>query len=72
MRTLEPPRVSIKKLAPLFGIRLSGAYAAIAAGRFPIRTYRRGNGRFADSQDVNAYFEAKRSEGFAALTSVTT
>jgi hypothetical protein len=47
----------------MIGVGLSGAYAAIAAGRFPIRTYRRGNGRVADSQDVNAYFEAKKTEG---------
>ncbi len=71
MTTFEPPRVTIKRLAPLFGIGLSGAYAAIASGRFPIRIYRHGNGRFADSQDVNAYFESKRSEGLAALVSVT-
>jgi hypothetical protein len=71
MTTFEPPRVSIKKLAPLFGVGLSGAYAAIAAGRFPIRTYQRSNGRFADSQDVDAYFEARKNEGLAALVSAT-
>jgi hypothetical protein len=63
--------MSVKKLAPLFGICLSGAYASIAAGRFPIRTYRHGNGRVADSQDVNAYFEAKKSEGLVALAGAT-
>jgi hypothetical protein len=59
--------MTMKKLAPLFGLTTSGIYAAIGDGRFPIPTYRHGKGRYADQQAVKGYFAAKRIEGLAAL-----
>jgi hypothetical protein len=73
MTTLKlSPGVSLKKLAPQFGLSMSGIYAAISRGIFPIPTYRQGNGSYADRQAVRDYFAAKRSEGLAALTGLTT
>jgi hypothetical protein len=67
--TVEPPTgITMKRLAHLFGLTTSGIYVAIGNARFPIPTYRLGKGRYADRQAVRNYFEAKRSEGLAALT----
>lgn len=68
MKTLRlPPGVPLKKLAPQFGLSMSGIYAAIGRGVFPIPTYRRGKGRYAGQKAVEAFFAAKRIEGLAAL-----
>jgi hypothetical protein len=72
MTTLKlPPGMSIQKLAPRFGLTVSGVYNAIGKGRFPIPTFRSGKRRYADPRVVRDYFAAKRSEGLAALASVT-
>jgi predicted DNA-binding transcriptional regulator AlpA len=72
MTTLKlPPGITMKKLAPIFGLSMSGIYAAISNDRFPIPTYKLGKGRYADQQAVRDYFEAKRSEGLTTLASVT-
>jgi hypothetical protein len=72
MTAVDLPRgICMKRLAPLFGLSMSGIYAAIADDRFPIPTYRRGKGRYANPQVLEAYFEAKKAEGMAALASVT-
>jgi hypothetical protein len=68
MTVERPTGVTMKKLAPLFGLSTSGIYAAIGNGRFPVPTHRHGKGRYADWQAVRDYFEAKRSEGLAALS----
>jgi hypothetical protein len=72
MTTLRlPPGVPLKKLAPQFGLSMSGIYTAISNGRFPIPTYRRGKGRYANPKVVKAYFAARRCEGLAALAGIT-
>jgi hypothetical protein len=62
-----PPGICMKRLAPLFGLSAAGIYAAIGNDRFPIPTYRHGNGRYACRKTVESFFAAKRIEGLAAL-----
>jgi hypothetical protein len=73
VKTLTLPQgIPLKRLAPLFGLRLSGLRNAICAGRFPIPTYRHGRGRYAHRKVVEEHFAEKRAEGLATLADAAT
>jgi hypothetical protein len=64
--------MTVKELAPLFGLTPRAIRSAIGAGLFPITTYLdRDRRRYADPQVVKAYFAAKHAESTAALASMT-
>jgi hypothetical protein len=65
-----PPSLgmSVKELAPLFGLTPRAIRSAIGACVFPIPTYLKDGRRYADRQVVKDYFAAKHAESAAALT----
>ncbi len=54
------PRYSIRDLLSLLNIGRAGLYSEINAGR--LRTYKVGNRRFADPDDLDRYIKITRQE----------
>jgi hypothetical protein len=60
--------MTVKELAPLFGLTHRAVRSAIGTGVFPVPTYLDGDRRrYADPQVVKAHFAAKHAESSAAL-----
>ena len=65
----QKPYYTIEELADLFGYTNKGSLEnAIYLERFSVPTYKMGKKRVADKLVVEAYFEAKRAEGLAQIT----
>jgi predicted DNA-binding transcriptional regulator AlpA len=62
------PYMKMDELAEVMGMSPKGVANAISRGTFPVPTYRLGKARVADRAVVEAFFEAKRAEGLAAIT----
>jgi hypothetical protein len=64
--------MSVRALAPLFGLTPRAIRSAIGTGLFPIQTYLSDGRRYADRQVVKDYFAAKHAESSAALADAAT
>lgn len=65
------PYLELSEFAPMFGYKPASAKNRIAAGTFPVKTYKLGRRIVADRAVVDAWFEARRREGLAALDKST-
>ena len=65
------PWIDVKDLAPLLGVTYPTAKNKIALGTFEVPTYKLGKKIVADKEVVEAFFDAKRKEGFSALNDST-
>lgn len=61
------PWIAVDELAPLLGVTYATAKNKIALGTFEVPTYKLGKKIVADRAVVDAFFEARRKEGLAAL-----
>jgi predicted site-specific integrase-resolvase len=68
---MEHPWVDVKNVCHLYGVSYGTAKNQIAAGSFPVRTYKVGKKHVIDRVVHEAYFRLKRDEGLAALKSTT-
>ena len=68
---MQKPYLNIDELSALFGMKKTSLLNSISDERFCCPTYRLGSQRVADRQVVEAYFEARRSEGLDQLTSLS-
>jgi len=68
---MQRPYLNIEDLFELFGMKKTSLLNSISDERFCCPTYRLGSQRVADRQVVEAYFEARRSEGLDQLTSLS-
>ena len=64
---MQKPWIELKDFAPMFGVTPSTAKNKIALGTFEVPTYKMGKKIVADRAVVDAFFDARRSEGLSAL-----
>lgn len=62
------PYMTMPELAEALSMTPKGLMNSISRGTCPVPTYKLGGRRVADRQVLEAFFEAKRSEGLAAIT----
>ena len=62
------PYYTSEELAELMGMSVQGLLNAVSRGNFPVPTYKLGKKRVADKTVVESFFEAKRAEGLAQIT----
>jgi len=66
---MERPYLTIEELVELFGFASKNSLLnAIHLEKFSCPTYKMGKRRVADKKVVEAYFDAKRAEGLAQIT----
>jgi|TARA_B100001093_G_C26741905_1_gene977090 hypothetical protein len=65
---MERPYLNIDELADLFGMTKGSLLNSICRETFTLPTYKIGRQRVADRAVVEAFFEAKRAEGLAQIT----
>ena len=68
---MEKPYLNIEELSALFGMKKTSLLNSISDERFCCPTYKLGRQRVADRQVLEAYFEAKRSEGLDQHTTLS-
>lgn len=59
------PRLNLEQLAEVLDSSVNTFYNQLAAGTFPIPTYKEGTKRFADVRDVATYLDERREEAKA-------
>lgn len=65
------PYYNVEELAEIVGVTPKGLLNAVSRGNFPIPTYKLGRMRVADKKVVEKYFEEKRAEGMAQITTIS-
>jgi len=65
---MEKPYFNLAELAEIFSMKQTSLLNAISSERFCCPTYKLGRQRVADRKVVEAYFEAKRTEGLNQIT----
>ncbi len=65
----ETPWVDVKEVCHLYGLTYPSAKNKIAAGNFPVLTYKVGKKHVIDRRVHEQYFESHRAQGLAALAS---
>jgi predicted DNA-binding transcriptional regulator AlpA len=68
---MQRPYLNIEELFELFGMKKTSLLNSISDERFCCPTYKLGRQRVADRKVVEAYFEARRSEGLDQLTTLS-
>ena len=68
---MQRPYLNIEDLFELFGMKKTSLLNSISDERFCCPTYKLGRQRVADRQVLEAYFEAKRSEGLDQHTTLS-
>lgn len=68
---METPWVDVRDVCHLYGVGYGTAKNQIAAGTFPVRTYKVGKKHVIDRAVHDAYFRLHREQGLAALRSTT-
>lgn len=66
---MEAPWLDVRDVCRLYGVSYGTAKNQIAAGTFPVRTYKVGKKHVIDRAVHDAYFQMHRAEGLAALKS---